>query len=226
MVIFIVALVGGVPFLIWYLNKRGRWLYEAASLLDHWGIPKPERKWRFDYTTPKGAKIKSTVEVPASAQTAVDEGIQRCIDRFHRAFPNWDKYQKVSDYDVFFVEPRGVSEVDLPGAPVFEIGGWRAAAATLGCDDHWLQMDKRPIIVAPHQKNQNWSFLPYLSDAVHNEAEHVLGWVHRTYEPTNIFYNFIGANDVHPWPIDAPPTALGLIAELPPQKQNCLGVTK
>jgi len=51
-----------------------------------------------------------------------------------------------------------------------------------------------PIIVLPHQANQNWGFLDYLKRSAQYESEHIRLFAN----DIEMFRHYQGANDVHP----------------------------
>jgi hypothetical protein len=126
-----------------------------------------------DYTTPGGVHVSSPVEVPPEALRAIDEGIQRSIDRMPA---NWTHARSHRDYTVKFVAPDLINEY---GEPVLLVSGVRAAGETKGyctrnqndcagtfykCGDVYLRI--------PHQAGQRWQLLDLLAGAVAAEAEH------------------------------------------------------
>lgn len=190
---------------------RSEWDQEVIHHFNGLGIANEYTGFRHTQRTPQGARVKSVVQVPADFLTAVDEGLQRQIDRFATMFPNWTTVRPISDHTILVIHPNPtyssegvasppcVTEVNEPGAPCIYVRGIRAAATILGYDDNWTEIDQTPPIVLPHQETQGWRYRDYWVNSIHNEAEHRAGWLNRWNEPTGLFYHFQGANDVHPW---------------------------
>lgn len=193
---------GDIPFTMPKWEKQMRDAFNGTV-----GIPDEFTNLKESYKTPRGAKVRSTVPVPADALTAVDEGLDRQIRRLSDIFPNWSAGKNISDYTVVFIDPNTAgnppktcqNEVTEPGSPCVYIGGIQSAGTVLGTDDYWSELDKVLPIVVPHQQNQQWRYRDYLINSVHNESEHARGWWNRQNEPQNVFYYFLGANDAHPW---------------------------
>jgi hypothetical protein len=191
---------------------KGEYETEARNNLDGMGIAKAYTDPRsFKYVTAKGAKVESVVAVPPAALEAIDRGLQRRIDRFRIMFPAWTAATNVAGTRVFLIHPNrlmappGDTTIypickleSIPGAPCFYTNGIKTAGTVLGMDDYLDAIDLDPPLVLPHQA-PTWEWLDYLAAATHNEDEHRSGWLNRRNDPTGVFYNFIGVNDVHPW---------------------------
>lgn len=192
---------GDIPF------TQPAWEHQMKDALNGTvGIPDTYTNLKETYTTPRGAKVRSTVPVPPDALNAIDEGLNQQILRLSGMFPAWSVGKNISDYTVVFVDsnPGGeqascVNEVTEPGSPCLYIGGQKSAGTALGTDERWRDLDTVLPIIVPHQQNQQWRFRQYLVNSIHNESEHVRAWWNRNNEPTGVFYHFIGEYDQHPF---------------------------
>jgi hypothetical protein len=196
---------GDIPFTMDEYDK------EFRDQANDWGIPDEDTNFKYEYTTPGGIKINSVVPVPAAFLGYADEAAQRQVARFAEMFPAWSNARDIRGRRIFIVVPgrlrqvdgtagpHCVTEQDDPGAPCLFISGYKAAAATFGCNDLWQKMDQNPPIVLPHQQFQNWQYVQWFKNSVEYEFEHHSGWMNRQNAPTGVFYHFLGANDVHPW---------------------------
>lgn len=192
---------GDIPF------TQEKWEHQMKDAFNgSIGIPDEYTNLKESYTTPRGAKVRSTVPVPPDFLNAIDEGLDRQINRLSGMFPKWTAGKNISDYTVVFVDPNPgggqtacQNEVTEPGSPCLYIGGQKSAGTAVGTDEQWTELDKVVPIVVPQQQAQQWRFREYFVNSIHNESEHVRGWLNRNNEPTGVFYHFIGEYDVHPW---------------------------
>lgn len=190
---------------------KGEWNDEVRNNLNRIGIANTDSQPRsFRQTTRQGAIIDSVVTVPQHGLDALDRGLQRRIDRFAIMFPGWPAARSVAGTRVLFIHPNRTYGPDgtpsarcslesIPGAPCLFVGGIKTAGTVLGTHDLWDAIDLDPPLVLPHQAEGNWQWLEYLAAAAHNEDEHRAGWLNLRNNPTGVFYQFLGANDVHPW---------------------------
>lgn len=157
------------------------------------GIPKHRAEFKKNYRTPGGVEVGSTVDVPANVLPFIDAGIRRQIACYNAKYPTWTKYRNLAEYKVLFVEPSGVSEVSLPGAPIIHVKGYASAGTCIGCNPI---SSVRPdlYIVLPHQKAQNWRFTEYLQNASDFESEHVREFPN----DYNVFIRWAHEGDIHP----------------------------
>lgn len=157
------------------------------------GIPRHHARFAKEYRTPGGVPVTSTVDVPANVLPFIDAGINRQIGCYNAKYPFWSRYKLLGEYKVLFIEPSGVSEVSLPGAPIIHVGGYGSAGTCIGCNPISAV---RPdlYIVLPHQKAQNWRFTEYLKNAADYESEHVREFRN----DYNIFIQWAHSGDVHP----------------------------
>jgi hypothetical protein len=155
-----------------YYLKPNAELAKIFRALSGIGIPKTECKFKYDYVTPKGVPVKSVVQVPAEALQLIDAGISVQIARYTQVFPNWNFGKTFGEYRVLFVEPRGVTVENDPGAPLIYVNGTSAAGATIGMEPGNLSPVDRPMMVIPHQEKQNWSHKEFLLNTATAESEH------------------------------------------------------
>jgi hypothetical protein len=189
-----------------YLKLRNRdWHYIYRNLVGY-GIGKHLAQFKHSYTTPKGARVWSTVQVPAEALTTVDEGLAEQIKWQFKKYPNWQNYRNVSDYDVLFIEPMGTNVETEPGSPHIKVNGISTAGTVVGM--HWRTNIKKPYLVIPHQQEQNWRFKSYLFHSIWHEAEHACEKVNADFDPKNLYIHYMTAQDVHPHA--APDEVVGL----------------
>lgn len=194
-VLLALIIVGvGLTVLWWFLRKYD---YEAAFREDltRVGLPAHIAKWKYEYETPNGVRIRSTVPVPIEIRVEIEEGIAAQINRYNEVFPDWAKHTDIEDYDVLFVDPNAETE---DGKPALLVSGGvgrgpvKTAGTVIGVQP-WSILP-RPYIVLPHQKAHGWEYPDYLRDSVRNESEHVREWVN----DKNVFYRFATVGDVHP----------------------------
>jgi hypothetical protein len=184
------------------------WASEVDHTLNAHGVAKIDYNFKYDYTTNKGIKVKSTVPIPAEFLALADEAAQRQVDRFSTMFPEWT-WKEISGRHLLVIDAnevnidgvltRCVSEVDEPGAPCVYVKGTKAAGFTIGTSPRLDKLREMPPIVVPHQEREGWKFQEWWANTIHNEFEHVSGWKNQTLNPQGVFYYFRGANDIHPW---------------------------
>lgn len=179
---------------------------------NHDSLPRPYR-----YRTPKGAIVESVDPVPQSALDALDRGFQRRIDRFRdpRMWPLFTAATQVAGTRVIFVRPNRLMPPigdtrpptppcvleSIPGAPCLYTNGIKTAGTVAGLHDLWNHISLDPPLILPSQ-HPTWEWLDYLAAAAHNEDEHRSTFLNRKNPPTGMFYNFLGANDIHPFIYD------------------------
>lgn len=189
----ICALVAAGGFCLWFFYFRPlKWKKKLWYDLDHLGIARTYCYFKHRYVSRNGVRIVSTVPVPTDAMDLVENGIMEQIRRHSAAHPAWDKFKKLSDYAVVFIDPMGVSEVSLPGAPTLEVMGIQTAGTCIGVSDR--PRADQPTIVLPHQADSDWQFENYLMRSAWHESEHVREYANDRGE----FLRYIGAGDVHP----------------------------
>lgn len=204
--ILIVATIIAGYFLNKYYIRPHEELAKIYRALSGVGIPKTEANFKYDTFTPKGVPVKSVVPVPSDALNLIDAGISLTIARYKAVFTNWDKGFTFPEYQVLFVEPRGVTVENDPGAPLIFANGVSAAGTTLMGE---LSPVKNPIIVLPHQEKQQWSHNEFLMNSAQYEAEHTIEFLNRKSEPVDFYKKFgtttpfsndpdVGVGDVHP----------------------------
>jgi hypothetical protein len=88
-------------FVIWYFFLR-----KGSK-----DVPEPSPDVPVSYLTPKGATVYSKVEVPASALSAIDDGLQATIDRMP---DGWTGGRDISEYKIQFVAPVGFTAEGIP----------------------------------------------------------------------------------------------------------------
>lgn len=162
------------------------------SLDANCGIGKQYSNFKKKYTTPGGARIRSTVAIPTANIQAVDTAINNQFALYATRFPQWNKYDKIPAYDLVVVDPMATNEVNDPGSPAILIKGQQAAGTTLGVWNY--DAVKKPYIVVPHQVDSNWSHLQYWIDSISNESQHV----RLAENDYSRFLYYTGERDIHP----------------------------
>lgn len=221
---------GDIPF------TMSEWDREARNALNFLGIPDTHSKFKHDYVTPGGVKVRSTVPVPNEYLGHIDTGIRRQIDRLSPHAPAWTAGTNLNEYAVLIVDPNYLFDWNThqqtppcvtvendPGASCLFIGGTKSAGTIVGHDDYFDELDLKPAIVVAHQVANNWTKSEFFTSAIHNESEHLRGWLTRRQEPIGLFYHFQGANDVHPWVFWEEPAAL---MSKPKKVESCIGPTR
>jgi hypothetical protein len=171
-------------FVIWYFFLRGKGK----------DVPEPSPDVPVSYLTPKGATVYSKVEVPASALSAIDDGLQATIDRMP---DGWTGGRDLSEYKIQFVAPVGFTAEGVPYLVRGGIDTWGyvdgiSSNDASGRSDHM-------VIVLPYQ--QDWARPDWVMGTVHSESEH---WVERRasiqFNDPEIFWMWAraGADDRHP----------------------------
>ena len=129
--------------------------------------------------------IQSVVPIPESAAEAIGRGIVRQIATTPA---HWTNKREVENYDVVLINP---DRINLDGSPALSVRGIQSAGTVIGVanDGHVPS-----VIVLPHQANQNWQFLDYLEQSARHESEHDAEWAN----DQSVFWQFIGAGDIHP----------------------------
>lgn len=173
----IVAIVGAVVY-FGFLRKR---IFRLAIEIPN--LP-------YQFTTPRGVRVRSTVPVPDSALSTIDAGIMRQLVRASAAHPDWSSYAVLSDYDVMFIDPQATNQINYPGSPAIVVHGIQAAGTCIGLGDGYI----KPTIVLPHQAASGWTFMEYLAESARNESEHVRLWNN----DLQLFGFYTGTNDIHP----------------------------
>lgn len=177
----------------YFLRKRGsidRGIWKALD--SEVGHPKHLAQFKYSYTTPEGARVRSTVPVPDVALNAVDNGIRNQIVRHNRKFPHWNNYRSISDYDVLFVEPTAHNVETEPGSPAILVRGTQSAGSAIGLEPR--SAADRPYMVIPHQEAEGWRFINYLMRTAWNESEHVREAVN----DYGVFLHYAHTGDIHP----------------------------
>jgi hypothetical protein len=158
--------------------------------LDDIGIPKHLSKFKYDAVTPKGIKIRSTVQVPAQTLADIDTGIDELLARYPLKYPQWTSHTKHSDYSVVFVDPMATNVETEPGSPAILVRGYQSAGTNIGACKTCFP----PIhIVAPHQEKEGWRFRQYLINTIWFEGEHIFEG-----NDINVWQQYVGGNDSHP----------------------------
>lgn len=190
-VIFGIATIA-VLVTVYWLWIRQKPLYERFWRdLDGIGIPKHLCTFNYEYTTNGGVKIVSTVAVPSSAFSLIDEGIRNQLVRHTAAFPDWNKFAQLSDYTLVFIEPMATNQINEPGSPALIVGGTQTAGTCIGV---WVFAASKPTIVLPHQAATDWRYNDYLMRSAWHESEHIREFAN-DYEE---FLRHTGPNDIHP----------------------------
>lgn len=163
---------------------------EIHRSLDDIGIPKHVAKFRFSQITPKGVKVRSTVQVPATALTYIDAGIDELLSRYLLKYPQWTTFTKHSDYSVVFVDPMATNVETEPGSPAIFVRGYQSAGTNIGnCKTCFPPVH----IVAPHQEKEGWRFRQYLINTIWYEGEHIFEG-----NDINVWSQYVGGVDDHP----------------------------
>lgn len=213
------GLIALILFIVFFTNcgstpqgglLESEWDKEFRHAADGVGIPKRDINLQFQYTTPKGANVRSTVALPADSLNAADEGISNMMAA-HQAEPQlsaWTRGRSHSEYTITVIEPSinphdnvscAVESPDYKGAPCLYVQGFKTAGTVLGVGTElWDEIDKRPALVVPHQQNQNWQFRTWFRNSIHAEAEHYNEWLNLRNPPEGMFFRFVGGNDSHP----------------------------
>lgn len=144
-----------------------------------------------EYAADSDPWVRSNVPVPAEALAAIKEGIQIQLERSTAARPDFTAYGIPMDYIVCFIDPMAINQENDPGSPAILVHGIQAAGTCLGVGD---MISNIPIIVLPHQANQNWGFLDYLKRSAQYESEHIRLFAN----DSEMFRHYQGANDSHP----------------------------
>lgn len=156
------------------------------------GLPVPfPSTFAFNKYSPKGVYIVANVDVPESAISAIEAGISGAIRSYRASQPSWTNKLNESDFIVAFIDPHGISQIDLPGAPILKVSGISSAGTVIGVGG---QKFSPAIIVLPHQQAQNWQFLKYLKFSTWNEGEHDIEHANSI----EVFMTYAVSNDVHP----------------------------
>ncbi len=173
------------------LKKSIRTEDRMMSALDDLGIPKHKANFKFDYVTPRGIKVKSTATVPEKALTLIDSGIENQIVRHSARYPSWALGKEHVEYSVLFIEPMATNVETEPGSPALLVKGIQTAGTCIG---------ERPAsmplvhIVLPNQGDTDWRYEDYLMFSAWYESEHI----RESMNDWDVFYEFVGAGDVHP----------------------------
>lgn len=193
--IIILIVAAGGAFTLWFirflrdLNEKERiW----RSLDVNCGIGKQYSNFKKKYTTPGGARVRSTVDIPTNFIAAIDTAISNQFNLYAGRFPNWNKYNKISDYDLVIVDPMATNEVNDPGSPAILVKGQQAAGTCIGVWNY--DPAKKPYIVVPHQAVSDWTHLPYWIDSISNESQHV----RLAENDYSRFLYYQGERDIHP----------------------------
>lgn len=185
-------IVAGVAVWLYLRSTKAKGEAGMYSALDHLGIPRHKALFKHAYTTPGGCPVRSTVPVPAEALELIDRGLQRQIERWDAAHPEYAKGKNISEYSVLFIDPMAWNEFTPPGSPAILVQGQQSAGTCIGeVRSGW------PLkhIVAPHQQDSNWSFKDYLVATIHHESEHIRPSINGDMETFN---KYLGGGDVHP----------------------------
>lgn len=145
----------------------------------------------FEYAADGDPWVRSNVPVPAEALAAIREGVEIQIARSSARRPDFTLYGAPIDYIVCLIDPMATNTVNTPGSPAILVRGIPAAGTCLGVGDG---VSNVPIIVLPHQQNQNWQFIDYLRDSARYESEHIRLFAN----DREMFNHYQGANDSHP----------------------------
>lgn len=193
--IIILIIASGGAFTLWLirflrdLNEKERiW----RSLDANCGIGKQYSNFKKKYVTPGGARIRSTVAIPTANIQAVDTAINNQFALYAERFPQWDKYNKISDYDILVIDPMAINQVNDPGSPAILVKGQQAAGTTLGVWNY--DPAKKPYFVVPHQADSNWSHMQYWIDSLNNETQHG----RLAMNDYSRFLYYTGERDIHP----------------------------
>jgi len=189
-VIAVLVILAGLVLAVLYIGKRLNRYKAIWKALDGWGIPKSVSMFKYNFITPKGVRVISTVTVPDTALNDIDAGIESQIIRHNAAFPHWNNFKKHTDYQVLFVDQ--MDEHPTHGTPEVRIQGIQSAGTCIGVNP--MGNNVEPMIVLPHQQKQEWKFRDYLMRSAWNESEHCREFVNSL----EIFLKYAVANDVHP----------------------------
>lgn len=162
----------------------------AACGGNNYPVPMPEFPHR--QTTPRGVKVRSTVNVPVSVLENVDNGIQDQLTKINHDFPQWQNLRTFTDYKVDFVDPMATSTgTNSAGCPALLVQGYNAAGTVYGVRNDGLP----PTIVLPQQQAVNWRCTEYLRNTIFYESEHL----RESKNDQDVFEFFAtGPNDIHP----------------------------
>jgi len=196
--ISIAAAAFGV-WLYFYLRELNEKQRIWRSLDANCGIGKQFSNFKKKYTTPKGARVRSTKDIPAALVAMIDIAIQNQFDLYANRFPNWVAYDSFSDYDILVIDPMATNEVNDPGSPALLIKGQQAAGTTIGVFNY--DAVKKPYFVVPHQVDSNWSHVPYWINSISNETQH--GRLAMNDYSRFLYYQ--GERDIHPIGLDGYP---------------------
>lgn len=144
-------------------------------------------------STPGHVFVYSDVPVPNEILLAIDEGIQKTIDRVP---VEWVGGRNLSEYTVRFVAPDGIGS---QGNPYLIRGGIETWGYVEGISTDPTGNSDNMVIVMPYQ--EDWSHPEWVSGTAASESEH---WVERLasiqLDDPEIFWKWVreGAQDVHP----------------------------
>lgn len=187
-----VAMAGVFIWLVFFRTKASVDQGIKKALVEL-GFEVRDLKFDYEYTTPKGVRVRSVVHIPDTAFNDIDVGIENQLTRHNAKYPQWQNYKLHSDYDVLVIEPTSVAVINTPGAPTIDVKGIQAAGTCIGVHFRRQWPDK-PYIVVPHQQKQEWRFRTYLVNSIWAESEHV-----RLYKNDTVLFSFFrGERDVHP----------------------------
>ena len=172
------------------LRNRDRELIRGA--LSRIGIdPKQYANFKYNYTTPQGAQVQSTVPVPADFLTIYDASIQRVVRNHTRVRPEWKQFLTVPDYPLLLVDPMTTNVETDPGSPALFVEGIQTAGTVIGTSPK--SNLSRPYLVLPHQANQSWNHREYFRQSAYNEGEHRI-----ELNDYGVFLYYAHAGDLHP----------------------------
>jgi hypothetical protein len=149
-----------------------------------------------DQHTKKGVQVVSPVLVPDAALDAIDEGIQKAIDRMPA---EWTGGRDLAEYRVNFVTPDGCC--GSAGNPYLVRGGIQTWGYVSGISSDPTGNSDHMAIVMPHQQDNGWAHPEWVSGTAWSETEHLLerkASIQRN-DP-EIFWKWqrAGADDTHP----------------------------
>lgn len=176
--IFILVITGtaiGIAFLVWLKRHN-----QKQAVAQNLAVDLPN-VWNYTYPAEVGKpQVVSTVPVPASALTAIRNGIIKQLN----TRPEWmTEYEDAGDYTVALINPHGEYK-GWPSLKVKGVDGW-AAGTCVGLGDG----STPPLMVLPHQQAYEWTLPDYLHDAARFESEHISLYLHGIPQPNP---------DVHP----------------------------
>ena len=198
-IILVLAIGGFIAYRLW--TKKSNELEEEIEMAyQRNGIPKTRRNFKYSGTSPGGVKWRSTVPVPAAALEQVEQGFRTEIEiaNITPGYEAWTEAKSISGVRVDFIDPTGVNVENDPGSPYTNVGPHQTAGTVIGMNEGTEELKNDPIIVFPHQQDQNWQFLDYLYRTAWYEFEHYGEFKRRFQEPQHLWRRYAIDADIHP----------------------------